>query len=735
VDKRAYPGNGAEPTSNVRFGPFELDLRGRELRKEGRRIRLQEQPFQILRMLLESPGEVVSREEIRGRLWPNGTVVEFEHSINAAVKRLRDALRDSAEKPRYVETLAGRGYRFVGEAPSTEAPAPAKTVPDGHPQERQAPSTETPAANTSRARLIPWIIAGVFAIVAAATAWFLWPKAAPVRAFRFQVPLPEGATSNTYISVSPDGHKLAFRGTGAQSGLWIRDLDTLEWRKLIGTERGGGGLPFWSPDSRFLGFTAENELKKIDVSGGPPQTLCTALNAGAGAWSPDGTIVFGSRGSGPLRRVSAAGGAPADLTAVDTARGETAHLIPSFLPDGKHFLYLRLSSSDEIAGIYAGSVDAKPAEQQQKRILATRFAARYVDGNLLFMREGTLMAQPFDAGKLQLHGDAVPVAEHVAAIGVNGIFSVSDANVLAYMAGTEGQGYQTTWLDREGKVTGSFGQRGPGQDLALSPEATRATARDAGRAAVPGDIWVLDFARGVRTRLAFRQTNGWFPVWSPDGGRIAFSAGATLDTIYEKSASGTANEKELFKKAGEGKAPTSWSGDGRFLLYFTAVGPVTGRKLWVLPLEGDRKPVLLLGSDFNPSHGSFSPDGRWIAYVSNESGRNEIYVRPFVASGPSLGEGEWPVSKDGAKDETPKWRGDGKEILFSALNNAIMAVDVNGSGAAFQMGAPKQLFIAPANASWDVTRDGERFLMSVAQAQNTRDAITVVLNWQADLKR
>jgi Tol biopolymer transport system component len=348
------------------------------------------------------------------------------------------------------------------------------------------------------------------------------------------------------------------------------------------------------------------------------------------------------------------------------------------------------------------------------------------------------MVQPFEARKLQLSGEPVPVAEHVGTTGSIGIFSASPTGVLAYRTGTAAAGsVQPTWFDRQGKVTGTFGQPGPDEGLVLSPDATRAAGRDATPRS-RGDIWLLDFARGVRTRLTFRQSPGSFPVWSPDGNRIIFSAGSLLDTIYEKAASGAGEEKELFKTPNEAKLPSSWSRDGRFLLYTTLNLGKPGNDLWVLPLEGDRKPVLLLGTEFNEGQGSFSPDMRWIAYTSNESGRGEIYVRPFTASGssaPSFGEGKWQVSKDGGTGA--KWGGDGKEIIFAGPTNELMAVDVNGSGAAFQMGTPQKLFTVPSSTGQDVTADGKRFLVTVSagQDQNAQTPITVVLNWQADLKK
>jgi len=592
-----------------------------------------------------------------------------------------------------------------------------------------------PPSEPRRNRWLWPTVAAAALVIAAAAAGTLYRKpSAPARATRFQVTLPEGVQFDEAISLSPDGRKLVFTATGKQGGLWIRDLDTLEWRQLPDTQGALGA--FWSPDSRFLGFGVGHELKKIEVAGGPPQTLCTSPNVvGSGAWNRDGVIVFDSWGGGPLHRVSAAGGVATDLTVVDISRGEFGHALPSFLPDGKHFLYLRQGTAN-VHGTYAGSLDAKPAEQSKERILAARLNAPYVDGSLFFLRDGTLMAQPFEAAKLQLHGDPIPVAENVGSVRASGSFSVSPSGVLAYRAGVAATAnLQTTWLDRQGRVTGTFGQPGPDRGIALSPDAARAAGRDAGTTG-NGDIWLLDFARGVRTKLTFHQSPGRYPVWSPDGTRIIFAAGDRSDTIYEKAVSGAGDEKELLTQP-YGNTPTSWSHDGRFLLY-SNYAPTTFNDLWVLPLEGDRKPVLLLRTTFVEGQGSFSPDMHWIAYTSTESGQNEIYVRPFISSGPSgepaLGEGKWQISKDGGT--MARWRGDGKEIIFRDPTGSPMAVDMSGNGSAFQVGVPKQLFAAPQNTDWDVTADGNRFLMTVAPAkQGAQAPITVVLNWQADLKK
>jgi eukaryotic-like serine/threonine-protein kinase len=605
-----------------------------------------------------------------------------------------------------------------------------------------AASTAEAPAKTSRLWQGATVLMALIALLLGA--WTLWPKAKPPeQVSRFQVPLPPNVAFSQYVSLSPDGRKLVFNSTGEHAGLWIRDLDSLEWHELPDTE--GAISPFWSPDSRFLGFSAGNQLKKIDIAGGPAQTLCelSGITPGSGAWNRDGVIIFGGRGSGPLWKVSEAGGVPTPVTTIDSAHGDAFDALPTFMPDGKHFIYLR-RGSPEVNGMYAGSLDAKPGEQSRKRILAGQYAATYANGYLFFMRESTLMAQPFDAGKLELEGEPVPVAQQVATTQAIGVFSASSSGVLAYLPGIQGGLYQLTWFDRGGKILGTAGQQNADQNIRLSLDGTRGVVRDAPENG-QGDLWTLDFARGVRTRFTFRQSGGSGAVWSPDGNRIAFAAGTTLDTLFEKASSGAGDEKELLKEPGKIHLPTDWSHDGRFLLYDVVNTPQTGRDMWVLPLTGPGgapgKPVLLLSTKFAEGDGVFSPDTHWIAYASSESGRAEVYVRPFLGAGPSgvpaLGEGKWQISKDGGTQ--PRWRAGGKEIIFQAppAGTSKMAVEVKANGAAFEAGVPQQLFQAPLDAGWDVTADGKRFLLDAVPRvqQSGQQPITLVLNWPALLKK
>jgi Tol biopolymer transport system component/predicted Ser/Thr protein kinase len=585
------------------------------------------------------------------------------------------------------------------------------------------------------------LAAGLLALLAVAliARIVLSSRKPPAPVTRFQIAIPDKVQAGAYVSVSPDGRKVVFQTAGTDGRFWIRDLDALQWRSLAGTEHAGS--PFWSPDSRFLAFAVGNQMKKIDISGGPAQTLCTVpvSSTGSGAWNRDGIIIFGGRQGSPIWKVPEAGGVPTALTVLDNPRGENFHALPSFMPDGKHFIYLIQGKAD-VSGIYSGSLDAKPAEQPKTRILATTFAAPYVNGYLFFPRDNTLMAQPFDAGKLQLAGDAVPLAEDVALSGATGVFSVSPAGNLAWRSGRQASAFQLTWFDRAGKSQTTVGQPGTDTLVTLSPDGTHAVVRD-GPISSQGDLWTIDLARDIRSRLTFRKTQGSWGVWSPDGTRIAYAMNAALNTIYVKPASGAGDEKVLLDEPGVQHIPSGWSHDGR-LLFYSRYGADSVDDLWVLPVDGSGKPSPLLVTPARELEAAPSPDMRWLAYTSNESGRFEIYVRPFIASGPggapTLGEGKWQISRDGG--DAPKWTADGKQIIFDGGNNRTRtAVDVKTNGPSFEAGAPYSLFQAPPQSpgdlSWDITPDGKRFLLLAPQnVQTGEQPITVVLNWPALLR-
>jgi Tol biopolymer transport system component/predicted Ser/Thr protein kinase len=598
-----------------------------------------------------------------------------------------------------------------------------------------APPTSIPARS---ARVWPWLAVTTMAIALGISGWVFRP-AEPGTLGRFEAPLPENVTPYDDVSVSPDGRRLAFAATG-QDGLWLRDVDAQEWRRLPGTE--GALTLFWSPDGRHVGFTVDNTVKKIDTTGGPPETVASLPDASpwSGTWNGNGDIVLGSWGGGaggPLWRVSRAGGAASALTQVDASKGELYHTRPTFLPDGKHFLYFR-SGSPEVEGMYVGSLDADPLNQSRQRVLAGRVPATYANGYVFFLRADTLMAQPFDAGRQQPHGEPVPVAQSVRTTWYNaGLFSVSATGVMVFRAASAPGTSELTWIDRQGKTVGTVAPPGTDRLAALSPDGKRVVVKDAPYD-VPGDLWTLDVATGRRTRLTFHKEAYSPGVWSHDGTRIAYSAGRLGDTVYEKDASGLGDERELFKESGLRHHPTSWSRDGRFLLYHTQNAPKTGYDLWALSLR-DRTRHLLLGETFNEWAGVFSPDMRWVAYVSLESGTaGQVLVRPFLVSGeneqPSLGKSRWQISKD--RGNWPQWRVE-REIVFNTapFGPSAFVAAVNTAGAAFESSVPERLpFPASVTFTTPQSAPDGRFLVEVTQAGRARDAISVVLNWQALLK-
>ena len=596
-------------------------------------------------------------------------------------------------------------------------------------------------------RWLAWSVAALLGVTVVLTTFLFRGKRPPVTTpVRFDIQLPAGSLT---FMLSPDGRQLAFLAPGpdGRNLVWIRALDSLEPHPLRGTEN--ILVPtFWSPDSRFIAFQSGSKLKKIEISGGPPQEICdTFTTVIGGAWNRNGTIIFGTVGNG-IMQVPVAGGVAALLTSTE-GRNEV-HTFPSFLPDGRHFLYLR---APENPGIYLGSLDVKPEQQSSRRILATSQMAVYVAsadpkmGRVLFLREGTLLAQAFDERSLQPEGDPIPVAERVGSFHLSGFFSVSPSGVVAYSAGPTARWLsQLNWFDRQGKQLGHAEQPGTSSytDFALSPDGKRlAVSKIDPRAGGETGIWLLDLLRGVSTRFTFDLAPDSAPVWSSDGSRVAFAAVRSGGNgIYQKTTSGAGKEQALVSVTGDQKFPDDWSRNGRFLLY-TQQDPQTHSDLWVLPLALDGTPsgtaTPFANMAFSEEQGRFSPDTRWIAYASDESGRSEIYIQPFPA--PPNGGSKIPISRDGGSQ--PRWRRDGKELFYSSLDGKLMAVDVSG-GPIFKASVPKTLFQVPVAQighnegglqilGWDVAPDGKRFLIDTATTSS--ESVTVVLNRTADLKK
>lgn len=585
----------------------------------------------------------------------------------------------------------------------------------------------------SRERLA-WIVAGAMFLALLGAIPFIVsffrraPAEAPV--IRFSISLPEKATfpldvETHNLSVSPDGRHLVFVATAeGQRKLWVRRLGALTAQALPGTE--GAYSPFWSPDNRYIAFFAGGKLRRIESSGTSPQTICDLSGEvdTTGTWGRDGVILYGDQVNDEQRiyRVAAAGGAPTLLTKTE----QFGSYWMRFLPDGQHFLvYGRNNQSPEARGIYVASLNSA----QTKLLLPTaRTRVEYASGYLLYTREGTLLAQPFDEQSLQLSGEPFTVVERLPYFDKTGWseFSVSENGVLAYM--TELSTTRLVWFDRSGRETGQVGAPGPYGQVRLSPDGQRLALTISDPRTFSGDLWIHDLARDTSTRFAFGSTDDSDPVWSPDGRRMAyFSCCEDKSTLYIRGISDTGKGDVPLAPGFHG--PVDWSPDGRFIL-FTQNPPETNRDLWVLPVDGgDRKPFPFLQSQFQEVFARFSPDGRWVAFVSNETGRDEVYVTRFDRPGE-----KWRISTAGGTG--PCWRRDGKELFFLATDKSVMSVAVKG-GATFEFAAPAPIFRNDSivNDNFDVTSDGQRFIVnsSAAQAQNT--PFTVVVNWTAELKK
>jgi Tol biopolymer transport system component len=587
---------------------------------------------------------------------------------------------------------------------------------------------------------LPWTLAAVGLLLAGITiAWTYFHRqrtdAGPIEAMRFIIAMPEKALIIGLPSISPDGRYVVFRlntDDGKQL-LWMRALGSFEAHPLLGTD--GASQQFWSPNSRSVGFFANGKLKRIDVSGGSAQTICDAPSNYSGAWSRDGTIIFSRGVASGLYRVPAAGGMPTQLTEVDSARNEIEHIWPYFLPDGRHFLFLVRNAQPENSGIYVGTLDSK----EITRLLQAHSSVAYAPpGYVLFVRESTLMAQGFDADTLELKGDAFPVAEQTLRNPIIGraMFSVSENGVLVLRAG----GFvnnQLIWFDRSGKQLGALTPPGSYNAPALSHDEKKiAVSRVDRQTDTAADIWLIDLERGSQIRLTTDAASDTFPSWSPNGDRITFIStrnGAT--SIYQKPSNGVSPEEPLVTSA-ELKYAPQWSPDGQSIIY-SQLNPKTNVDLYLLSLSGEKKSTSLLQTNFIEGQPRFSPNGRWIAYISNETGQFEVYVERFPATGAKLA-----ISIGGGSQ--PQWRADGRELYYYAPDRKLMAVEVNGDGPTFKVGEARPLFEIrvnaidqsfPGNGYYTPTRDGKRFLVSSVPEAPERQQINMIVNWMADLKK
>jgi Tol biopolymer transport system component len=663
---------------------------------------------------------VVTKEPDLGAL-PVGTP--------AAVRRLVSRCLRKDPRRRLPDMGAARLELSDVRAGAAEADAPASAVePKGAKRRRL------------RERLVWGFIATALAGLAGVLLWQRLRQPAPEAGSpaHFVVDLPRGVALPAFgpPALSPDGRQLAFAGTSANgvTQVWIRPLDSLDVRPLGGTE--GASAPFWSPDGAALAFAAGSEIRKVLLAGGAVQRVCTLPRPGmtGGTWSADGVVVFQSGGaSGTLYRVPAAGGEAIALTTLDAARAEQGHYWPQFLPDGRTLLTSVASTQAQNAGLFAIRLDAGG---ERRRVLpdTTRFV--HASGRLLTVRDDVLVSLAFDPSRLVASGDAVPVATDVATWNVAPIFGWFSASANGRLAWFPARSslLRLKWFDREGRPLGTLGEPARYSQLALSPDGRR-VAVEIQDSEGQYDIWLIDVARGVSSRLTTDPANNREPVWSPDGNRLAFTTGANnAEDIVVKELSGSEPPFPLPGQVGatpgERDVPENWTRAGDALLFMT-LG--RSRTFWALPMQGKGKPERLLSGEFNLDEPHVSPDGRWLAYVSTESGRFEVYVEPFRRRGERL-----RVSDNGGGQ--PRWRGDGKELFYLTLSGAIASVSVREAGSALELGAPTTLATADQLSAvvqpsdyddWDVTPDGQRFLVKVSASSAERQGMHVLLDWTA----
>ena len=549
--------------------------------------------------------------------------------------------------------------------------------------------------------------------------------------YRSTIELPAGWTSDSisHLALSPDGRRIAFIAPDASERdvLWIRALDGGDTQALAGTE--GAAAPFWSPDSRDVAFVAGGKLKRIAATGGSVAIICDTEAPWPGTWNSGGVILFTpKRDSSPLFRVSASGGTPYPVTSVD-GRNPLVHAFPSFLPDGRHFLFLSTSPNGSARQLELASLDSN----DRKPLLDGVSSAQYADGRIVFMTaDSTLMARPFDATRLTFTGDPVSLSDDVKAerqaLNNGTTFSLSQTGVLVYVTD---RAAQLVWLDRTGKrlrLLGDPYEEKGGLYLSLSPDGRQAAV--AMVAAGNPDIVILD-ERGTRKRFTADARTGSYAVWSPDGTRIIFNSRRRghLD-LFERSLDTAMGTETSLLIDDTDKFPTGWSPDGKYLLY-TFRSSKTASDVWVLPLTGDRKPYPFLQTAFNEQNAKFSPDGRWVAYASDESTLFEVFVTPFPGPGVSR-----RVSPGLAA--LPRWRSDGKELFYEARDGTIMSVPWTMKGDQPEIGTAQPLFTVGRPSSiaytWDVSPDGQRFLVRVP-ASNDRASLTLVVNWPALLNK
>jgi Tol biopolymer transport system component len=585
-------------------------------------------------------------------------------------------------------------------------------------------------------RAIPgWLPAAAVGLLILAGLVLVLPRALgphgarPVMRLPIDLPPGSGLGVTNGPAISPNGRMVAFSvvDTSGVTSLWLRHLDSLAPQRLPGTT--GAFDPFWSPDCRSIGFFADGKLKRLSVAGGPVQELCNAGSPRGGTWSKDDVIVFAPGASGGLYRVDAAGGNPIPVTSPDSSRGETAHRYPCFLPDGKHFLFLTIPERNGLNDVFAGSVGSNKRKLVLRATRAPQYAA---PGFLLFSRGDLLMAQRIDPGRIETHGDAVTIAEAPNTTNFVGSPTASTSNTGAVAYRREAVGNtELGWYNRRGELISRI-PAPPGRFFApqVSPDGSQVVvgAGDPSNT----DLWLIDLRRGSSTRLTSDPAEEGGPQWSLDGTRILYGSDRLGGSaFFVKSIRGGADEL-LYRSPKSWNSVWDWSRDGRYVV-FREIDTMTGFDLWILPTFGERKPFPYLNTRFEEAFAAIAPNGHWIAYASNESGRSEIYAQAFPKPGD-----RYQISVDGAI--APVWSRDGTELFYATQSGSrIMSVAIRADASSIDVGVPRTLIAWPAEKfarfrGMDTAPDG-RFVMAFESSEGTSRIPALILNWPELMKR
>ncbi|MBC8164657.1 MAG: PD40 domain-containing protein [Bryobacteraceae bacterium] len=709
-----------------RFGPYEVDFSTSELRKSGTRLRLAAQPMKVLEALIEQPGMLVTREQLRDRLWAPDTFVDFETSLNGIVAKLRQALSDSADQPLYVETVARKGYRFV--APVTTE----RALPENSWQAEPAPPAVAPQKNDPRR----WRTAAAGLLAVSGLLFFAFgrwgtstPKTSPPM-MSFDIDVGDDFSQP---AISQDGLKMVWV---TKHGLVLRPLDQAKITQIEGTER--ASYPFFSPDGKWVGFFTDRKLRKVSLEGGASLTLCDAPLPGGATWGEDDHIIAALQISGGLFRIPASGGTPESFTRLSEPPGFiTNHRSPHRLPGGKGVLFVAGP------GVAGGSIRVQPLGGGPAKVLVEEAAtARYLpSGYLVYFKSGAIFAAPMDLSTLELNGPASRIAEGVAYdLRTGADFDVSASGTLVFRKSAVRGNRNAVWMDASGREQPLIGKPGNYASPRLSPDGKRLAF--ASIWAGQRGIGVYDLTRQTETRLTFDSTPQCCPIWSPDGEYLVFFDAGDLAWI---SSDGKGNSKPGRLPSPDHTAvPWSFSPDGKWLAFHRSQPP-TGYDLWVAPVDrsGDTMklgpPKVLLRQPGVQAGPAISPDGRWVAYGSDELGRVELFVMPFS---PNAGgqTSKWQVTFDGAI--SPVWSRGGQELFYRGTDRRVMSLSYTTKGDAFLASKPhvwaeKRMGDVGPIPSFDVAGDGKRIvaLLDAELARPDETHLRVLLNVDDEMAR